>query len=153
MDTDKIKRRSDKSKRLEKNCELFLNAEDRVLRGLGDAEFHDALGFDLDLFAGLRVATDAGGAVLEDELADAGQGESVFRVLVGERGDEVEDLDGLFFGETVLLGDELGDLGFGECFCHSCCLGCVVVCLLCCSKSHETCVELKSNGRAVQAKK
>jgi len=51
-------------------------------------------------------------------------------VLVGERGDGVEDFDSLFLGEAVLLGDEGGDLGFGECFCHMIILfGCVVVCL------------------------
>jgi hypothetical protein len=65
----------------------LFRAEDGVFRGLGDAEFHDALGLDLDGFAGLRVATHAGGAVLEDELADAGQREGVLRVLVGERGE------------------------------------------------------------------
>jgi hypothetical protein len=68
----------------------LLRAEDGVLRGLGDAELHDALGLDLDGLAGFRVAADAGGAVLEDELADARQREGVLRVLVSERGDVFE---------------------------------------------------------------
>ena len=75
----------------------YFDAEDRVLRGFGDAEFHDALGLDLDGFAGLGIAAHAGGAVFEDELADAGQRESVLRVLVGERGEMVEDFAGLLF--------------------------------------------------------
>ena len=52
----------------------LLGAEDGVLGGLGDAELHDALGRDLDLFAGGRVAADAGLAVHQDELAEARAG-------------------------------------------------------------------------------
>jgi hypothetical protein len=81
----------------------LLAAEDRVLRGFGDAELHDALGLDLDGLAGLRVAAHAGGAVLEDELADAGQREGVFRVLVSERGEVFENFAGLFLGDFSLL--------------------------------------------------
>jgi hypothetical protein len=72
-----------KSKRFGEENGL-LGAEDRVFRGLGDAELHDAFGFDLDLFAGLRIAADAGGAVFQNKLADARQRESVFRVFVSE---------------------------------------------------------------------
>ena len=92
----------------------LLPAEDGILGRLGDAELHDALGRDLDGFAGLGVAAQAGGAVAEHKLADAGQGECVFRVLVGERGNMVENFDGLLFGETVFLRDEGGDLSFRE---------------------------------------
>jgi len=71
----------------------LLGTEDRVLRGLGDAELHHTLGLDLDGFAGLGVAAHAGGAVLQHQLADAGQSESILRVLVGEFRDAVENLD------------------------------------------------------------
>jgi hypothetical protein len=83
----------------------LLGAEDRVLRGLGHAELHDLLGLDLDRLAGGRVATLAGLAVDEDELAEAGEREGVLRVLVGERGDDLEDSSGLLLGELGLLGD------------------------------------------------
>jgi len=76
----------------------LLGAEDRVLRGLGHAELHDLLGLDLDRLAGGRVATLAGLAVDEDELAEAGEREGVLRVLVGERGDDLEDSSGLLLG-------------------------------------------------------
>src|SRR5690606_6199950 len=42
----------------------LLNAEDRVLGSLGDAELHDGLGSDLDFFAGLRIGTDPGFTLL-----------------------------------------------------------------------------------------
>ena len=73
----------------------LLGAKDRILCGFGDAEFHDALGLDLDGFAGLGVASHAGGAVFQYELADAGQREGVLRVLIGERGEVVEDFASL----------------------------------------------------------
>jgi hypothetical protein len=41
----------------------LLRAEDRVLGRFGDAELDDALSGNLDLLAGGRVATEAGGAV------------------------------------------------------------------------------------------
>jgi len=97
----------------------LLGAEDRVLGGLGDAELDHALGLDLDLFAGLGVAADAGGAVFQDELANAREGEGVLGVLVSQRGNVIQNFNGLFFGELRLLGDEGGDLGLGECFCHN----------------------------------
>ena len=90
----------------------LLAAEDRVLRGLGDAEFHDALGRDLDLLAGLGIAAQTGGAVAQHELADAGQREGVLRVLVGERGEMFEDFAGLFLGDFSLFGDGGGQLRF-----------------------------------------
>ena len=140
-----------RSARVQKN--KLLGAEDGVFRGFGDAELHDALGLDLDLFAGLRIAADAGGAVFQDELADARQCERILRMLVREGGDLIEDFDGLFFGKTVFLGDERGDLSFGECFSH------IFVLLGCCyylfvsPKNQQTDNELKSNAPAVQAKK
>ena len=60
----------------------LLRAEDRVLGGFGDLELHDALGRNLDLFAGGGIASEAGGAVFQFELAEPGQRESVLRILV-----------------------------------------------------------------------
>jgi hypothetical protein len=131
----------------------LLGAEDGVLRGFGDAELDDALGGNLDGFPGLRVATHARSAVLQNELADARQGESVFGVLVSERGKMVEDFDSLLFGETVFVGKETGDLGFGECFCHITSLVLIVVVCLLSVKSHKTRDALKTFARMAQAKK
>ena len=61
---------------------LFSSAENRVLRSFRDAELHDLLSFDLDLFASGRVATHASFAVHEHELAETRQGERILRVLV-----------------------------------------------------------------------
>src|SRR6185503_18451789 len=47
---------------LQNETQLLLGGN-RVLRGFGDAELHDCLGFDLDGFAGLRIASNAGLAV------------------------------------------------------------------------------------------
>src|SRR5262249_12437181 len=91
----------------------LLGAEDGVLRGFGDAEFHDALGRDLDLFAGGGIAADAGLAIDEHEFAEARQGEAVLGVLVGKLGDLLEDLSGLFLGDIALFGDSCRDLGLG----------------------------------------
>ena len=67
---------------MERAC--LLGAEDGVLGGLGDAELDDALGRDLNLFPGGRIAADAGGTIHQDELAEPGQGESILGVLVGQ---------------------------------------------------------------------
>ena len=98
---------------------VLLRAEDGVLGRFGDAELHDALGLDLDGFPGLRVAAHAGGAVLEDEFADAGQREGVFSVLVSERGQMVEDFASLLLGERGFFSDRGDELGFRECFSHN----------------------------------
>ena len=60
-----------------------IRAEDGVLGSFGHAELHDAFGFDLDRFARRWVASDAGFAIDQNQLAEAGQGESVLGVLVG----------------------------------------------------------------------
>jgi len=90
----------------------LLGAEDRVLRGLGDAEFHDAFGGNLDGFAGLGVAAEAGGAIAQHQLADAGQCEGVLRVLVGEFGNVIENFHRLLFGESRFFSNRGGELGF-----------------------------------------
>ena len=89
---------------------LFLHAENRVLGRLGDAELHDFLGLDLDCLASRRITSDARLAIDQDELAEAGDGERVLGVLVGEAGELFKDFDGLLFGEAVLFRDCSGDL-------------------------------------------
>ena len=93
---------------MESDC--LLGAEDRVFGGLGDAELHDALGRDLNLFPGGRIATNSGRAIHQDELAEPRQGESVLSLLVGQVADGFEDLDCLLLGESILLSDSRGDL-------------------------------------------
>ena len=61
---------------------LLLHAEDRVLGRFRDAELHDFFRGDLDGFARGRVAADARLAVHEHQLAETGQGEAVFGILV-----------------------------------------------------------------------
>ena len=101
-----------------KTVKLFLNAEDRVLSRLGDAEFHDAFGFNLDLFASGRIAAHTSGAIDQHQFAEARDGERVFGVLVSERCELFENLNGDFFGDTVFFRDCRGDLGFGQGFSH-----------------------------------
>ena len=54
-----------------KKLEKLLRAEDRVLCRLGYAEFHNALGRDLDLLARGGIAADTCFAVDENELPKA----------------------------------------------------------------------------------
>src|SRR3954469_10577928 len=70
-------------------------AQDGILRRLGDAELDDLLGLDLDRLSGLRVAAHAGLAIDQHQLAQAGQGEGRFRLLVSEAGDLFESLNRL----------------------------------------------------------
>ena len=98
---------------LAKGNEL-LGAEDGVLGGLGHAELHDALGRNLNLLAGHRVAAQAGLAVHQHELAKTGQGEGVLGVFVRQFSDVLENFTGLLLGDGGFLGDGGGNLGFGE---------------------------------------
>ncbi len=82
---------------------ILLRAEDGVFGGFGDAELHDALGLDLDRFAGGRITTDTGFAIDEHEFAEARNRESIFGVFVSQVRNVFEDLDGLFFGDAVLF--------------------------------------------------
>src|SRR5439155_23266591 len=63
---------------------LGSGAENRVFGGLGDTELHDALCGNLNLFAGGRVAADAGLAVHQHEFSETGQGKGVLGVLVSQ---------------------------------------------------------------------
>jgi len=97
----------------------LLGSEDRILRRLGDAELDDALGGDLDGFAGLGIAADACGAIFQHELADTGQGEGVLGVLVGKRGQMIQDFGRLLFRDFSFFGDGGDQLRFREGFGHS----------------------------------
>jgi hypothetical protein len=88
----------------------LLGAEDGVFASLGDAEFHHTLGGDLDGFAGGRITANPGGAIDEDQLAQARQGKLVFGLLVSQLSDGVEDFDSLLFGQRILFSDCGGDL-------------------------------------------
>ena len=84
---------------------VLFSAQDRVLGGFGDAEFHNALGRDLDGLPGLGITAGAGGAVAQHEFADARQCESVFRVLVRKGGDMFQDFPGFFLGYLSFFSD------------------------------------------------
>ena len=89
---------------------LLLHAQNRVLGGFGHAEFHDALGRDLDGRASSGVAADAGLAVNQHQFAQSGQGEGVFGVLVRQFRNLFENFHGHLFGDAVLFGDFSCDL-------------------------------------------
>jgi hypothetical protein len=89
---------------------LLLDAEDGIFGGFGHAELDDALGGNLNGLASLRVAAHAGGAIFQDQLANAGQGESVLRVFVSKLRQMVEDFSGLLFGELRLFRDRGNEL-------------------------------------------
>src|SRR5690242_7517491 len=94
-----------------RKIDRLLGAEDRVFSGFGDLELHNALGRDLDRFAGGGVAADTGGAVLELELAETGQREGILRVFVRQLRELIEILDGLFFRDANFLSERGRDLG------------------------------------------
>ena len=93
---------------------LLLHAEDRVLRLLRDAELHDALGGNLDLFAGGRIAAHARLAVDQDELTDTRDREAVLRFLVGERRQVIEELRRDPLRRAGGLRQVIGDLRFRQ---------------------------------------
>src|SRR5690606_9800605 len=98
---------------------LLLRAGDRVLGGLGHAELHDLLGGNLDRRAGGGVAAHARLAAHENELAQAGNGEAVLRVLVGELGKGFEKAADLNLGEFGGVRDLGDDLALSEALvCH-----------------------------------
>ena len=91
-------------------CGRLLRAQDGVLGSLRHAELHDTLGRDLDLFASGRVASDARLAVHEHQLAQTGERETVFGILVSEVSDGLENLDRLTLRDVVFFGDGRRDL-------------------------------------------
>jgi len=88
----------------------LLRAEDRVFGGFGHLELHDALGGNLDGFAGGRITALASGAVFQLQLAEAREGEGVLGILVSQIGQRFEILDGLLFGDADLLRERGRDL-------------------------------------------
>src|SRR5215467_14788747 len=71
----------------------LLLAEDGVFGSLGHAELHDALGWDLDRFAGLRITAHASLAICQDKFSDAGHHEDILRFPIGQSGKVVQSLD------------------------------------------------------------
>src|ERR1035438_5853458 len=67
------------------NRSSLLGAENCVLGCLGHAEFHHALGGDVNLRAGGRVAADARFPVHQHQLAQPRNREAVFGVLVDRK--------------------------------------------------------------------
>lgn len=89
----------------------LLRVQDSVLAGLGDAEFDDFLGWDLDCLASGWIATGASLTINQHELAETGQGEAVLGVFVREISDELENFHGGALGHVGLLRDGGCDLG------------------------------------------
>ena len=94
-----------------------LRTQDRILGLLGHAELCHALDRDLDGLARRRVASHSRLAIDQHQLAQAGQGEGVLGVLVGERSDELQNICGGLLGDTGLVGDLGSDLGLARRFC------------------------------------
>ncbi len=85
-------------------------AEDGVFGRLGDTEFYNFLGRNLNGRAGGRVAADAGFAVDKDELANARQRKGVLGVFVGQGRQRVEDFSAGLLGQPALLRQFRGQL-------------------------------------------
>jgi len=87
---------------------LLLYPKNRVLCRLGDSEFDDSLGWNLDLLLGLRIEADASFPFLLYELAKSGQDEFavLFDRFVGEVAERIEEYSGDSF---------VGFGGCGEC--------------------------------------
>src|SRR5690349_6713180 len=96
-----------------KRRKLGLLLQNRLFRGLCDAEFHDALRGNRDDLAFLRPELHrhlARGNLSEDQLADAWQRESVFGVHIRQLRDVIENLRRLLLADLGFLGDARGDL-------------------------------------------
>jgi hypothetical protein len=92
---------------------LLLYPQNRVLRPLGDSEFDDGFGWNLDLLLRLRIESGASLPFLLYELAKPGQDEfSVpFDRFVGEVAERIEEYSsGSFIG---FCGSSECDLEFG----------------------------------------
>lgn len=89
---------------------LFLGTQDGVFRRFGHAELDHALGGDLDLFTGRRIAAHAGLAVDQHQFSEARNGEAVLGVFVGQVHECLKGGCGLLFGDLRRLsnrGDNL----------------------------------------------
>ncbi len=93
--------------------DLLLYPQNRVLRRLGDSEFNDGLGWNLDLLLCLWVEAGASLPFLLYELAKSGQDEFsvLFDRFVGEVAERIEEYSsGSFIG---FCGSSECDLEFG----------------------------------------
>ena len=88
----------------------LLGAQNGVFASLGDPEFNDALGGDLDCLAGGGITANPGGAIDEDQLTQARQSKLILGLLVSQLGDRVENFDSLFLCERIFFSDCGGDL-------------------------------------------
>jgi len=97
-----------------------------VFQHLCGAETDDGLGLDLDLFAGLRVATDASLAMSLDNAADAGDDElsgGALGFLHSELVELFKESGDGFLGRAEFLSDMRNDFGLTEWLsCHLVCL-------------------------------
>ena len=74
--------------------------QNRVLRRLGDTEFHHSLRGNVNLLARRRIATHPGLAIDENQLAQSRNCEGVFGILVSEFRKGIQSLDDLLFCEA-----------------------------------------------------
>ena len=107
---------------------LLLYPQNRVLCRLGDSEFDDGLGWNLDLLLRLRIEADASLPFLLYELAKSGQDEFavLFDRFVGEVAERIEEYSsGSFVG---LGGSSECDLKFSlwSCLAVAYCTGIAV---------------------------
>src|SRR5579863_10503139 len=98
----------------------LLLGRDCVLRGFGDAELHDRLCLDLDRFAGLRIASDAGFAMRLHQAAQSGNNENPVLLCFfdGGVGEVFEERRRGFVGKLSLLGQLPNELCFGQTCSH-----------------------------------
>jgi len=94
----------------EKDQQLFLHTQDRVLGSFGDPKLHDFLGLDLDRFNSSGIAADLGFAINQHQFAETWDGERVLGVFVRQGREVFENFNGLFFREAVLFSEFSGDL-------------------------------------------
>src|SRR5208283_1454973 len=93
---------------------------DRVFRGLRHAELYDRLGFDLNRFAGLRVAPHAGLAMRLHQAAETGHNEHTVLLRLFNRrvGQVLQKSRGSLVVEFELFGQMPSELSLGHTRCH-----------------------------------
>jgi hypothetical protein len=78
---------------------LLLNAQNRVLGGFCDSEFHDGLGRDFDFLLRFRIDTDTSLSLLLYQLSKAGEHKLavLFDRFVSKATESIEEKRGGFF--------------------------------------------------------
>src|SRR5436305_8073143 len=99
--------------------ELSLLGSDLVLCGLGHAEFHYGLGFDLDGFAGLRIAAHAGFALGLYQAAESGNHEQT--ALLGFLERRISEVLQECCRLLVVDFEFIGHIADESCLCHALC--------------------------------